>query len=355
MSFYNTYRPKTFASIKGSKSAEIISKQINLNKTAHSYILSGPPGTGKTTLARVIAMALFCDNFNDEPCGKCNSCVSIINDSHSDVYEVNCAVNNGVDHVRENIVQLSRLAPSSGKYKIFILDECHMLTNQAQTSLIKITEEPPPFVKFFFCTTEPNKILRAIQTRSQMFPMRKLSIDDMSELLLEVCSCENLDYEPSALRMIAREANGSARTSLSILEQCSVECVSEEFVRELLNKSPRNVAFSLIDSMVAKDRSEACRILQSAYMEGRDMSGLILECSSCFIDAYKYMALKTKKVDRIPEIECIARDVNSKHILEFAEQLYNISISIRQTVSEDIVAMTGVLKTIDWYAKVLVA
>jgi DNA polymerase-3 subunit gamma/tau len=355
MSFYNTYRPKTFASIKGSKSAEIISKQIKLNKTAHSYILSGPPGTGKTTLARVISMALFCENFDNEPCGKCDSCISIVNDSHPDVYEINCAVNNGVDHVRENIVQLSRLAPSSGKYKVFILDECHMLTNQAQTSLIKITEEPPPFVKFFFCTTEPNKILRAIQTRSQMFPMRKLSISDMTSLLLEVCESEEIKFEDSAVYMIAKEANGSARTALSILEQCSVESVSEDFVRELLNKSPRNVAFDLIDSMINKDRSEACRILQSSYMEGRDMSSLLLECSNCFIEAYKYMALKTKKVDRVSEIECIARDVNSKHIVEFAEQLYNISISIRQTVSEDIVAMTGVLKTIDWYAKVLSA
>ena len=351
MSFYNTYRPKRFSSIKGSKSAEIISKQISLDKTAHSYILSGPPGTGKTTLARVACMALFCDNFNGEPCGKCDSCNSIVNDSHSDVYEINCAVNNGVDHVRENIVQLSRLAPSSGKYKVFILDECHMLTNQAQTSLIKITEEPPPFVKFFFCTTEPNKILRAIQTRSQFFPMRKLSIEDMSNLLLEVCEAEKIDYENSAINMIAKEANGSARTGLSILEQCSIESVSEDFVRELLNKSPRNVAFTLIDAMINKDRSEACRILQSSYIEGRDMSSLILECSNCFIDAYKYMALKYKKVDRIPEIESIARDVNSKHIVEFAEQLYNISISIRQTVSEDIVAMTGILKTIDWYAK----
>lgn len=342
MSFYNKYRPSSFDNIYG-YSASILKKQIELGKTSHAYIFSGPPGTGKTTLARVAAISLLSENENTKQL--------ILDDSHPDVYEINCAVNNGVDHVRDNIVQLARLAPISGKYKIFILDECHMLTTQAQTSLIKLTEEPPPYVKFFFCTTEPNKILRAIKTRCQTFNLKKISESDLFSILENVCVVENINFENSALGIIAKEANGSARTALSILEQASIQNITEDFIRQILDRSPKHVAIDLCFSIIKKDRSNACRIIQSANLEGRDIGNLILESSFVFMEAFKYVAFKYKKVDRDPEIEEIAKTVPTNKIVELTEQLYKISSNIRQTVSEDLVAMTGILKTIDWYAK----
>jgi DNA polymerase-3 subunit gamma/tau len=343
-SYYNKYRPKTFKDIKGSKSAEILEIQIKNNRTTHAYIFAGPPGTGKTTLARVASANLLCNDDQEDLKDM------VLSDEHPDVYEINCAVNNGVDHIRENVVQLSRLAPTLGKYKIFILDEAQLLTTQAQTSLIKLTEEPPAYVKFFFCTTDPHKILRAIHTRCQTFLMKKLTKQNLVELLTEVCEKENLIFDEEALDLIATDAEGSARTALSILEQASYKDISEENIRELLDRSPKQLAIDLSYAIINEDFANTFRLIQSANAEGRNLGNLLSETSQIFITAFKYIVIKTKKVERDEDIENIAKSVDTLLLIDIAEQLYNISKDIRQTVSEDIVATTGVLKIIEKYA-----
>jgi DNA polymerase III gamma/tau subunit len=181
--------------------------------------------------------------------------------------------------------------------------------------------------------------------------MRKLTNENIIEILEDVCRKEKLAYEISALELISKESEGSARTALSILEQISIVDVNDENTRNLLNRSPKYVALNLAHTIIEKDRGEACRIIQSSHIEGRDLQNLFLETSYIFMDAFKYIALKTKKVDRDPDIENIGKTVSTMKIVEITEQLYNISYNIRQTVSEDLVAMTGILKIIDWYAK----
>lgn len=344
-SYYNKYRPKTFKDIRGSKSAEILETQIKNNRTTHAYILAGPPGTGKTTLARVASAHLLCNDGQDDLIDM------VLTDEHPDVYEINCAVNNGVDHIRENVVQLSRLAPTLGKYKIFILDEAQMLTTQAQTSLIKLTEEPPSYVKFFFCTTDPHKILRAIHTRCQTFLMKKLTKQNLVDLLVDVCDKEKLQYDIPALEIIAQDAEGSARTALSILEQASLQDVTEDNIRNLLDRSPKQLSIDLSFAIIEKNYSNAFRLIQASHLEGRNLGSLLLETSQNFLEAFRYVVTKTKKGERDPDIENIARSVNTLLLIDIAEQLYNITKDIRQTVSEDIVATTGVLKTIERYAE----
>jgi DNA polymerase-3 subunit gamma/tau len=180
--------------------------------------------------------------------------------------------------------------------------------------------------------------------------MKKLTKQNLVELLSDVCEKENLVFEEDALDLIAIDAEGSARTALSILEQASYKDISEENIRELLDRSPKQLAIDLSYTIINEDFANAFRLIQSANAEGRNLGNLLAETSNIFITAFRYVVIKTKKVERDEDIENIAKSVDTLLLIDIAEQLYNISKDIRQTVSEDIVATTGVLKIIEKYA-----
>ena len=219
-SLYRKYRPQDFASVVGQKTAvEVLTKSLEKSRIGHAYLFSGSRGCGKTSIARIFAKALNCLNpQGSEPCGKCRNCEAITAGESLDVIEIDGASNNGVDNIRglrENVT----LAPFSSRYKVYIIDEVHMLSQGAFNALLKTLEEPPEYVVFILATTEPHKVPVTIRSRCQHIPFHSISPDDIFSRLTYVCTAENLTAEPDALREISRQADGALRDALSLLEQ----------------------------------------------------------------------------------------------------------------------------------------
>ena len=221
VALYRKYRPKTFNEIVGQDGVtNVLKKQIETNKISHAYIFSGTRGTGKTSAAKVFARAINCENpIDGEPCNKCAACVSILNGECTDVVEMDAASNNSVENIR-SIRQEVAYATCGYKYKVYIIDEAHMLSTSAFNALLKTLEEPPKGVVFILATTEEHKILPTILSRCVRFEFKKLSIPDISERLEIVLNDNGIKYEHEAVEYIAHLADGAMRDALSILERC---------------------------------------------------------------------------------------------------------------------------------------
>src|SRR5712671_4830310 len=245
------WRPQTFADVVGQQHVtRTLSNAVQSGRVAHAYIFSGARGVGKTTTARVLAKALNCvKGPAAEPCNECDSCREIGLGSSLDVIEIDAASNRGIDQIRE-LREMVRYAPAGGRYKVVILDEAHMLTDEASNALLKTLEEPPDKVIFVMATTEPENLAETIRSRSQHFHFRALSFTEIVEALQSIASKEGLTVEAGAIAVVARTADGSLRDALSSIEQARAYCgaaISEAQVRELLGIVPAEV----LDEVVA--------------------------------------------------------------------------------------------------------
>lgn len=230
---YRKYRPTNFDEVVGQTHIiQTLKNAIVQNRIAHAYLFCGPRGTGKTSIAKIFAKTLNCTNSQDAPCGVCENCEMAANGSHPDIIEIDAASNNGVDEVR-NLIDKVKYAPMQGKYKIYIIDEVHMMTSGAFNALLKTIEEPPAHVIFIFATTEPNKVLPTIISRCQRFDFNKVSMHDIKYRLSVVCKNEGIEIDENGLTLIAQLADGGMRDALSILDQCVAYCSSHIDVNDI--------------------------------------------------------------------------------------------------------------------------
>ncbi len=272
------YRPQKFEDLVGQELlVKILSNAINNDRLAHAYILTGVRGVGKTTTARLIAMSINCknrDKKNCEPCGSCDSCKSTTSDSNLDVIEIDAASNTGVDDIRE-IIDNVKYKPVIGDYKIFIIDEVHMLSKSAFNALLKTLEEPPEHVKFIFATTEIKKVPITVLSRCQRFDLHRIENKILSDHLLKISKLENIDIDLDAISLIVRSADGSVRDGLSLLDQAITspnEKVNSQTVISMLGLADREKIFNLIEIILEGDALGAINKYKELYELGADIS-----------------------------------------------------------------------------------
>ena len=298
-SLYRKYRPLTFESVVGQQHiVSTLEHAITEGRLSHAYLFCGPRGTGKTTMARILAKALLCRNAEAAraegasgcmPDGTCEECELIAEGNHPDVYELDAASRTGVDNVREEIINSVNFAPVRGKYKIYIIDEVHMLTTAAFNALLKTLEEPPAHVIFVLCTTDPQKILETILSRCQRFDFHRIGNEDIEHRLAYVCEQEGFDYDDEALAIVARHAKGGMRDALSTLEQLSVfgnGSVHADDARSLLGEVSDQILGEFSRAIADRDVAELYGLIRAQVEEGNDLLELTRDLVAHVRDVY---------------------------------------------------------------------
>ena len=327
---YRTYRPAKFSEVVGQD--YIIKTLVNAirnNKIAHAYLFAGPRGTGKTTIAKLFAKAINCEDFKDEACDKCENCQAYLEGNHPDIIELDAASNNGVDDIREIIEQVP-YAPMLGKYKVYIIDEVHMLTTQAFNALLKTLEEPPAHVIFILATTDPQKVIPTVLSRCQRYNFSKINLYEIKKRTIEVLKAEKIPYEEKAVEEIARLAEGGMRDALSLLEQClayNPDEVKLEDIEHIFGLTSTAEEVELYKKVHTNQISEVVKKLREMYGQGMDTKRLAVDLIEIIKDALIYSDQgKENLLSRITAIEAqdIMKLVSTDDLLKDARNLEDI-------------------------------
>ena len=320
---YRKYRPQSFKDLIGQENiVKALTNAINLNKISHAYLLCGPRGTGKTTTARIIAKSLNCAKGPTlEPCGECPSCKDIANSTPIDVIEIDAASNRKVEDAR-NILEKIQFVPVNGRFKIYIIDEVHMLTTEAFNTLLKTLEEPPENVIFILATTEPHKVLDTIISRCQRFDFRRITTEDIVARLKYISEQENIKITEEALFTIARSSAGGMRDSLALLDQISVLDADKEItpddVNEMLGRLSFETLFDISSAITDSDTQKAITLLDSVYNKGNEPFQIITN----LIQYFRNLLVVKNCTDR--KIAAELTQLSEAHILQLKDQSQNL-------------------------------
>lgn len=351
---YRVYRPKTFEDVVGQEHiVKTLKNQIKNNNIGHAYLFSGTRGTGKTSTAKIFARAVNCLNsINEEPCNECEICVDTLNDNIMDIVEIDAASNNSVDDIRE-LRESVKYTPSKAKYKVYIIDEVHMLSQGAFNALLKTLEEPPSYVIFILATTEPHKIPATILSRCQRFDFKRVSSKDIANRMAYICEKENIQAEEKALSLIARNSQGALRDALSILDQCMSfgnEKIEYNDVIELLGTVNIDELFELSQAIICEDTKKSLQILNEFIIWGKDIRNLINDLIDHFRNLMvckvsreldEIISLPEETIERLKEQ---AKTININDLIRILNILSETQDSMKSSSNTRILAEVTIMK-----------
>ncbi|MFN4111479.1 MAG: DNA polymerase III subunit gamma/tau, partial [Ignavibacteria bacterium] len=350
------WRPQKFEDVVGQEHiTQTLKNSIKSGKIAHAFIFSGPRGIGKTSTARILAKSLNCPNSKDyNPCNQCEVCESITNGSNIDVIEIDGASNRRIDEIR-TLRESVQYAPSTVKYKVYIIDEVHMLTTESFNALLKVLEEPPSHVIFIFATTDIHKVPPTILSRCQRYEFRRLTTDEIKNHLIKIAEYEGIEYDEDALRFIARRADGAMRDAQSLFDQIVVysngKVILSE-VKDILNIIDVDIYFRVSDAIKKREIEEAFRIVNEIYFNGWDLNTFINDLIEHFRNLLTIAV--TGKTDLIDESEITkekykssAKDFSIRDLLRILSFLSKTQFEIRQTTNQKMKLEIALAQLID--------
>ena len=348
---YRTFRPTKFSDMVGQDHiTRTLKNQIMAGRVGHAYLFCGSRGTGKTTSAKILARAVNCLNPQDgEPCNECEICKEILSGSLTDVIEMDAASNNGVDDIRE-IRDAVNFLPTKAKYRVYIIDEVHMLSTGAFNALLKTLEEPPEHVKFILATTEPQKLPATILSRCQRFDYKKIPENDIIKRLKIICDESNIKISDEALKIVAVLSEGAMRDAISILERCSQETeeeISSDMVKNLVGIPSIKFIASLVGAMFERDEISALKAIDDVINDGKDLYNFLWEVIKYLKDILVYKAtgfLEIYSKEELDEINLLSEKVDKERILKIIYDLSELENSIKWSSQRTIMFQTGVIK-----------